>query len=84
MGQKQKQQKKKNCSQNEAVGKNSLHRQRHRNKLFVPQNFITQSKKYLFVPYLKFHITVHQRMVSVTVSAVRAVYKLILDVLVIG
>ena len=83
MGQKQKQQRK-NCSQNEAVGNNSLHRQRHRNKLFVPQNFITQSKKYLFVTYLKFHITVHQRMVSVTVSAVRAVYKLILDVSVIG
>ena len=48
------------------------------------QNLITPSIKYLSVPYLKFHITVHPRMVSVTVSAVRAVYKLILDVSVIG
>lgn len=83
MGQKQKQQQKKTVrrmKQSEKI----VCTDKDRNKLFVPQNFITQSKKYLFVPYLKFHITVHQRMVSVTVSAVRAVYKLILDVLVIG
>ena len=64
----------------------SLHRQRHRNKLFVPSKFNHSLQKILIRPlyYLKFHITVVQRMVSVTVSAVSAVCKLILDVSVIG
>ena len=45
-----------------------------------PQKFHhpLQKKKWS-VPYLQFHITVHQRMVSVTVSAVRIVWKFILD-----
>ena len=63
---------------------NSLHRQRHRNKLFVPSKFHHSLQQILIVPYLKFHITVHQGMVSVTVSAVSAVCKLILDVSVVG
>ena len=64
--------------------KNSLHRLRHRNKLFVPPKFHHPLQKYLFAAYLKFHITVHQGMVSVTVRAVRAVCKVIVDVSVIG
>ena len=46
-----------------------------------PQNLITHSIKYLSIPYLKFHITLHPRMVNVTV---RAVSKLIFDVSIIG
>ena len=51
-----------------------------RNKLLVSQKISSPPpKKYCSVPYLQFHITVHQRMVNVTVSAVRAAWKLILD-----
>ena len=50
----------------------------------MPQNLITPFINYLSFPYLKFHITVHPRMVKVTVNAVRAVHKVIPDVSVIG
>ena len=45
--------------------RNSLHRQRHRNKLFVPSKFHHSLQQILIVP--------HQGTVSVIVRAVRAV-----------